>query len=102
MLVSICTKDLYGVSPSIQMQFLNNYAYKVEGPLSIFVVFDFLAICLYTKGSAGVSVVKNPPANTGHVRDMGSIPGSRRSPGEGNSNRLRYSCLENLMDRQAW
>ena len=34
--------------------------------------------------------------------DSGSIPGSERSPGEGNGNLLQYSCLENLMDRGAW
>ena len=45
------------------------------------------------------SVAKNPPAN---ARDVGSIPGSGRSPGEGNSNPLQYSCLENSMDREAW
>ena len=36
-------------------------------------------------------MIKNPPANTG---DRGSIPGSGRSPGEGNGNLLQYSCLE--------
>ena len=35
-------------------------------------------------------------------RDPGSIPGSRRSPEEGNGNPLQYSCLENSMDRGAW
>ena len=35
-------------------------------------------------------------------RDPGSIPGSGRSPGEGNGNPLQYSCLENSMDRGAW
>jgi len=44
-------------------------------------------------------MVKNPPANAGDIRDMGSIPGSGRSPGRGNSNPLQYSCLENPMDR---
>ena len=34
--------------------------------------------------------------------DPGSIPGSGRSPGEGNGNPLQYSCLENPMDRVAW
>ena len=34
--------------------------------------------------------------------DMGSIPGSGRSPGEGNGNPLQYSCLEKPMDRGAW
>ena len=33
---------------------------------------------------------------------MGSIPGSERSPGEGNDNPLQYSCLKNSMDRGAW
>ena len=47
-------------------------------------------------------VVKNPPANAGYVRDEGSIPGSRRSPGEGHGNPLHYSCLDNPMDRGAW
>ena len=36
------------------------------------------------------------------VGDTGSIPGLRRSPGEGNGNTLQYSCLENPMDRGAW
>ena len=47
-------------------------------------------------------VVKNPPANAGDIRDSGFIPGSRRSPGEGHTNPLQYSCLENPMDRGAW
>ena len=47
-------------------------------------------------------VVKNPPANTGDVGDMGSIPGSGRSPGGGHGNPLQYSCLENPMDKGAW
>ena len=37
-----------------------------------------------------------------NVGDPGSIPGSRRSPGEGNGNPLQYSCLENPMNRGAW
>ena len=48
------------------------------------------------RGSQVVLVVKNMPANTGDVRDMGSIPGSGRSPGEEHGNPLQYSCLENL------
>ena len=47
-------------------------------------------------------MVKNLPANSGDMRDTGSIPGSRRSPGEGNGNPLQYSCLENPMDGGAW
>ena len=44
-------------------------------------------------------LVKNLPAIAGDSRDVGSIPGSERSPGKGNGNPLQYSCLENTMDR---
>jgi len=47
-------------------------------------------------------VVKNTPANAGDIRDVGWIPGSGRSPGEGNGNPLQYSCLENAMNRGIW
>ena len=47
-------------------------------------------------------VVKNLPANAGDARDALSIPGSRRSLGEGNGNPLQYSFLENSMGRGAW
>ena len=50
----------------------------------------------------GGIVVKNPPASAGNTRDVGSISGSGRSPGEGNGYPLQYSCLENPMDRGAW
>ena len=53
-------------------------------------------------GSQLVLVGKNPCANTGDIRNMGSIPGSEKSPGGGLGNPLQYSCLENLMDREAW
>ena len=45
------------------------------------------------------AVVKNPPAS---AEDMGLVPGSGRSPGEGNGSLLQDSCLENSMDRGAW
>ena len=47
-------------------------------------------------------VVKNPLANSGDTRDMGLIPGLRRSPGIGHGNPFPYSCLENPMDRGGW
>ena len=43
--------------------------------------------------------VKTPPANAG---DVGSIPGSGKSPGEGNGNPLQYCCLGNLRNREVW
>ena len=46
-------------------------------------------------------MVKNKPTNAGDIRNAGLIPGLRRSPGEGHSNPLQYSCLENPMDRGA-
>ena len=50
-------------------------------------------------GFPGGSDGKESACNAG---DLGSIPGSGRSPGEGNGNPLQYSCLENGMDRGAW
>ena len=53
-------------------------------------------------------VVKNPPANAGDIKDVGSIPGAGRSPGGGHGNSLQYSCLENprgqrsLVDYSPW
>ena len=51
------------------------------------------------KGFPGGSEVKASACNAG---DLGSIPGLGRSPGEGNGNPLKYSCLENPMDGGAW
>ena len=42
------------------------------------------------------------PANVGDTGDVGLIPGSGRSPGEGNDDPLQYSCLGSPMDREAW
>ena len=64
---------------------------------------------LFSKCVLGTSLitqlVKNLPAmqeSACDAGDPGSIPGSGRSPGEANGNPLRYSCLENPMDRGAW
>ena len=46
--------------------------------------------------------MKNLPANTGDIGEVGSIPGVRKIPGGGNGNPLQYSCLGNPMDRGAW
>ena len=47
-------------------------------------------------------MVKNLPANAGDTGDASLLPGSGRSPGEGNGKPLQYSSLENPMDRGAW
>ena len=57
---------------------------------------------MYVQGSPGSTVVKNPPADSGAVGDVGSIPGSGRSPEGGNGNPLQYACLKNSMERGAW
>ena len=54
------------------------------------------------KTSQVVLMVKNPLANAGDVRDPGSIPGLRRSPGGGHGNPLQYSPLEIPMEGEAW
>ena len=58
-----------------------------------------LCIIIAGMGFPGGSEVKASARNVG---DLGSIPVSGRSPGEGNGNPLQYSCLENPMDRRAW
>ena len=54
---------------------------------------------IFKRASLMVLVVKNTPANAG---DTSSVPGLGRFPGGGHGNPLQYSCLENLMDREAW
>ena len=61
-------------------------------------MYTCVCACIYLRLTQ-LSVVKNLPANTG---EAGLIPGSGRSPGEGNGNPLQYSCLGNPMDREAW
>ena len=53
-------------------------------------------------GYPGGARVKDPPANAGDIKDMGSIPGLGKSPRGGHGTPLQYSCLGNPMDRGAW
>ena len=55
-----------------------------------------------SRGFPSGSVVKNLPANAGAAGDMGSNPGSERSPGVGNGNPLQYSWKDYSMYRGAW
>ena len=64
-----------------------------EGGVFFFSLSYFVMIYIHA------SVVKNSPDNAG---DMGSVPGSGGSPGEGDGNPLQYSCLKNFMDKGAW
>ena len=79
------------------------YIYKTElytalsNQVSKTCIFSIIQSMLW--GFPRGSVIKNLPANTG---DTSWIPGSGRSPREGNDNPLQYSCLGNPMDRGAW
>ena len=61
-----------------------------------------LKITMVYSGFPGDSVGKESTCNAGDTEDVGSIPGSGRSPGGGHGNPLQYSYLENSMDRRAW
>ena len=65
----------------------------------------YTASCLSTHlsmGFPGGTVAKESTYNAGDTRGAGLIPGSWRSPGEGNGNSLQYSCLDKPMDRGVW
>ena len=56
----------------------------------------------YLWASQVALVVKNPPANAGDIKDLGSVSGLGLSPGGGHGNPFQYSCLEMSKDREAW
>ena len=96
----------YFVKLSADHHLFSNIIYWVKIPFSAGLLpavdffFFFFLICCFRSGSfPGGSVGKECTCNTG---DPGLIPGSRKSPGEGNGNPLQYSCLENPMDRGVW
>ena len=65
----------------------------------------YLYVCVYLcvcMTSQVALMVKNLPANAGDIRDVGSIPGLGRYPGEGHGILLWYSCLQNPRNRGAW
>ena len=77
-----------------------NFSLLLE--LSLVPLGSISAICNYVQWSwvfPGISMVKNLPAN---ARDVDTVAGLGRSPGEGNGNPLQYSCLGNPMDRRGW
>ena len=78
------------------MRFQNFEIFPMEGKLFLAeIMFMSLAFTRMPHDSVG----KESAPNAG---GPGSIPGSGRSPGEGNGNPLQYSCLENPTDRGAW
>ena len=88
--------ELWGQSVAVDRKTIND----------LFTINFFKKLFIYFLFSTGVPqvvlVVKNLSANAGDIRHAGLIPGSGRSPGEGQGNPLEYFCLENPMDRGAW
>ena len=85
---------------SSKLTLVRNQRLHVEGLLAgTTLLSSFRLQYFLTEDFPGGSVVKNPPANAG---DQGSLPRWGKSPGDGNSYTLQYSCLENSMDRGAW
>ena len=70
--------------------------------LLLVTLLEFTKLCFVTGASQVLLVVKNLPANAEDIRDLGSIPGSGRSPEGVHSSPLQYSGLENPMDRRTW
>ena len=79
-----------------QWSFCNIYTYEV---IMMYIITRAFQVVLVVKKK---KKKKSPAANAGEIRDMGSVPGSGRSPGAGHGNPLQYSCLENPMYRAAW
>ena len=96
-----CTQNLpLSLSPFLSRPFSS----LLSSPPLLLSVFLCLSLSLSPTlvTSQVVLVVKNPPANAGVTRDMGSILGLGRTPGGRHDNPQQYSCLENSMDRRAW
>ena len=74
---------------------------KRETPGSPRLTASVQRVLVVSLGFLGSTVVKNPSTNAGDTRDLGSIPGSERSPRGGHGNPFQYSCLENPMERRA-
>ena len=85
---------------TVDLQYHVNFKYTAK---RFSYMYKCISIYLSIYGASQVElVVKNLPANASDVRDAVSIPRLWRSPGRGHGNPLRYSCLENPMDRGAW
>ena len=93
---------VYGVAKS-QTRLSTYHYHKIASIIVCAPVFISLGY-LPRSGIAGwdFSGGSDGKASAYNAGDPGSIPGSGRSPGEGNGNPLQYSCLENSMDREAW
>ena len=90
----------------VELQYLDLYFQGfplVSWSLLLSIYMSSFALLSYVWGASQVApVVENLPASAGNLREVGLIPGSGRSPREGNGNPLHYSSWENPMGREAW
>ena len=94
--------DLGSIPGSGRSDFPHSLTHSSSIWFFMLVLCEFLVtMCRLIRASQAALAVKNPPANEGDLRDSGSIPVSGRCPGVGHGNPLKYSCLENPMDRGA-
>ena len=95
-------KQTLSIIPNIARRNINNLRYADDTTKPLDDIFKMYLVMLGLSWASQVElVVKNLSVNAGDLRVVGSIPGSGRSPREGNGNILQYSCLENPMDRGA-
>ena len=94
------------VLPPVSVQMLEKsqfiYFFKISMVFFFFFFFFFFFLILLCCGFPGDSDITIFTESACNARDLGLIPGSGRSPGEGDGNPLQYSSLENSMDRGAW
>ena len=95
----VCLLPFLFLAFSLSLSLLS-FIYKTFKLWFEFRVFYWLTFSYIKRASLVIQMVKNLSA--GDIDVVGFIPGSRRSPGEGNDYSLQYSCLENSMDRGAW
>ena len=93
------TTNAEHVSFPVPVYMLVTVSFALLHPFSSHGVHNFGLLYQVISGFPGGSDGKESPCNAG---DLGSIPGSGRSSGEGNGNLLLYSCLESSMDGGAW
>ena len=78
------------------------FSHDTQVPVFIFIIVIFCHSVSMSTSNLGFLGGLDGRESASDVEDLGSIPGSERSPGGGNGNPLQYSCLENPTDRGAW
>ena len=95
----MCSSSLWRFS-SLWSLMCGSYPLFLGCPSTVMILLPSVGSWSWDRASLVAQLVKNLPVVS--VGDLGLIPGLGRSPGEGNSNPLQYSCVENPMDRGAW